>query len=320
MSENTCDECGSEQLTNYDDRGERICEDCGLVKDTNLEAPWSPGERDPNHAQRIGINIDALRETRDANQIPLTAKQRRQAKRLRYTQQRMNPQASKLLAEIRQLLATEFAHDLPSAVRTRINDILTHLFTRDPSVSAIRKSSSNRDDDDCWRQNRVAYLLIIMTYMNELDSCQLPVPEFERRYNIDRDLLNWMKKRIGPIVQGIIGLESRRLGPNEYRRKQILSSLSLYLAEIEKDEELSRELIQRIRDIALHVLLEWDEPLHGPSVSDTPPHGSKSAKQVVKLAIAEASKRLNSLSSNQKKIIEEALRGPSRRGSSSSTA
>tara|TARA_B100001559_G_scaffold244396_1_gene207443 strand:+ start:256 stop:735 length:480 start_codon:yes stop_codon:yes gene_type:complete len=159
-----------------------------------------------------------------------------------------------------------------------------------------------------------------MTYMNELDSCQLPVPEFERRYNIDRDLLNWMKKRIGPIVQGLIGLESRRLGPNEYRRKQLLSSLSLYLAEIEKDEELSRELIQRIRDIALQVLLEWDEPLHGPSVSDTPPHGSKSPKQVVKLAIAEASKRLNSLSSNQKKIIEEALRGPSRRGSSSSTA
>ena len=159
-----------------------------------------------------------------------------------------------------------------------------------------------------------------MTYMNELDSCQLPVPEFERRYNIDRDLLNWMKKRIGPIVQGIIGLDSRRLGPNEYRRKQLLSSLSLYLAEIEKDEELSRELIQRIRDIALQVLLEWDEPLHGSSMSDTPPHGSKSAKQVVKLAIAEASKRLNSLSSNQKKIIEEALRGPSRRGSSSSTA
>ena len=93
-----------------------------------------------------------------------------------------------------------------------------------------------------------------------------------------------------------------------------------FLAEIEKDEELSRELIQRIRDIALQVLLEWDEPLHGPSVSDTPPHGSKSPKQVVKLAIAEASKRLNSLSSNQKKIIEEALRGPSRRGSSSSTA
>ena len=320
MSNDTCDGCGSEQLIDFHDRGEVICAICGIVKEVNLEAPWQPGERDPNHAQRIGINIDALRETRDANQIPLTAKQRRQAKRLRYTQQRMNPQASKLLAEIRQLLATEFAHDLPSAVRTRINDILTHLFTRDPSVSAIRKSSSNRDDDDCWKQNRVAYLLIIMTYMNELDSCQLPVPEFERRYNIDRDLLNWMKKRIGPIVQGIIGLESRRLGPNEYRRKQILSSLSLYIAEIEKDEELSRELIQRIRDIALQVLLEWDEPLHGPSVSDTPPHGSKSAKQVVKLAIAEASKRLNSLSSNQKKIIEEALRGPSRRGSSSSTA
>ena len=93
-----------------------------------------------------------------------------------------------------------------------------------------------------------------MTFMNELDSCQLPVPEFERRYNIDRDLLNWMKKRIGPIVQGIIGLDSRRLGPNEYRRKQLLSSLSLYLAEIEKDEELSRELIQRIRDIALQAV------------------------------------------------------------------
>ena len=316
MSNNTCDECGSEQLTNYDDRGERICEDCGLVKDTNLEAPWSPGERDPNHKQRIGINIDALLETRDANQIPLTAKQRRQARRLRYTQQRMNPQASKLLAEIRQLIATEFAHDLPPVVRTRINEILTQLFTRDPSVSAIRKSSSNRDDEDCWKQNRVAYLLVIMTYMNELGSCELPVPEFERRYNIDPDLFNWMKKRIGPIVQGVIGLESRRLGPNEYRRKQLLSSLSLYLTEIEKDEELSRELVQRIREIALQVLLGWDEPLHGPSVSDTPPHGSKSAKQVVKLAIAEASNSLNSLSSNQKTIIEEILRGPSRRGSS----
>ena len=109
-----------------------------------------------------------------------------------------------------------------------------------------------------------------MTYMNELEGCQLPVPEFERRYNIDRNLFNWMKKRIGPIVQGVIGLESRRLGPDEYRRKQLLSSLGLYLTEIEKGQELSRELVQRIRDIALQVLLEWDEPLHGPSMSDTP--------------------------------------------------
>ena len=81
MSDNTCDECGSERLTNYDDRGELICDDCGLVKETNLEAPWSPGERDPNHGQRIGINIDALRETRDANQIPLTPEQRRKDRR-----------------------------------------------------------------------------------------------------------------------------------------------------------------------------------------------------------------------------------------------
>ena len=218
----------------------------------------------------------------------------------------MNTRASKLLAEIRQLLETEFA-DLPSATRNRILQILETLFRKDPSVSAIRKSSSNRNDNDCWKQNRVAYLLIIMTYMNELDNCQLPVPEFERRYNIDRDLLNWMKKRIGPIVQGTIGLESRRVGPDEYRRKQLLRSLSLYLVEIEKEEGLSFELIQRIRDIALDVLLEWDEPLHGSSVSDTPPHGSKSAKQVVKLAIAETTKRLNSLSSNQKKIIKEIL-------------
>ena len=159
-----------------------------------------------------------------------------------------------------------------------------------------------------------------MTYMNELDNCQLPVPEFERRYNIDRDLLNWMKKRIGPIVQGIIGLESRRLGPDEYRRRQLLNFVNVYLVEIANDEELSSELIHRIREITHEVLLEWDEPLHGPSLSDTPPHGSKSAKQVVKLAIAEASKSLNSLSSNQKKIIKEILRGPSRRGSSSSTA
>ena len=238
MCNNTCDGCGSEQLIDFHDRGEVICTVCGVVKEVHLEASWQPGERDPNHSSREAINVDSLRETRDAHQTPLTAKQRRQARRLRYTQQRMNPQASKLLAEIRQLLATEFAHDLPPAVRTRINDILTYLFTRDPSVSAIRKSSSNRDDDDCWKQNRVTYLLVIMTYMNELDSCQLPVPEFERRYNIDRDLLNWMKKRIGSIVQGIIGLESRRLGPNEYRRKQLLSSLSLYIAEIEKDEEL----------------------------------------------------------------------------------
>ena len=319
MSNDTCEECGSEQLTNYEDRGEIICTDCGIVKEVNLEATWQPGERDPNHSQRVAINVDSLRETRDANQIPLTTQQRRQARRLRYIQQRINTRASKLLAEIRQLLETEFA-DLPSATRNRILQILETLFRKDPSVSAIRKSSSNRNDNDCWKQNRVAYLLIIMTYMNELDNCQLPVPEFERRYNIDRDLLNWMKKRIGPIVQGTIGLESRRAGPDEYRRKQLLRSLSLYLVEIEKEEGLSRELIQRIRDIALEVLLEWDEPLHGPSVSDTPPHGSKSAKQVVKLAIAETTKRLNSLSSNQKKIIKEILRGPSRRGSSSSTA
>ena len=306
-------------MTNYEDRGEIICTDCGIVKEVNLEPTWQPGERDPNHSQRVAINVDSLRETRDANQIPLTAQQRRQARRLRYIQQRMNTRASKLLAEIHQLLETEFA-DLPSATRNRIVQILEALFRKDPSVSAIRKSSSNRNDDDCWKQNRAAYLLIIMTYMNELDNCQLPVPEFEKRYNIDRDLLNWMKKRIGPIVQGIIGLESRRLGPDEYRRKLLLHSLSLYLVEIEKKEGLSRELIQRIRDIALQVLLEWDEPLHGRSVSDTPPHGSKSAKQVVKLAITEATKRLNSLSSNQKKIIKEILRGPSRRGSSSSTA
>ena len=315
MSDNTCDECGSEQLTNYDDRGERICEDCGLVKDTNLEAPWSPGERDPNHAQRIGINIDALRETRDANQIPLTPEQRRQARRLRYIQHRMNPRASQLLAEIRQLLETEFS-DLPTTTRNRITQILVQLFCRDPSVSAIRKSSSNRDEDDSWKQIRISFLLVIMTYMNELENLQLQVPNFKRDHQIDRDLFNWMKKRIGSTVQGIIGLESRRMGPDEYRRKQLLNFVNVYLVEIGNDQELSPELINRIREITHEVLVEWDEPLHGPSVSDTPPHGSKSAERVAKLAIAEASRQLNSLSSNQKKIIEEILRGPSRRGSS----
>ena len=315
MSDNTCDECGSEQLTNYDDRGELICDDCGLVKETNLEAPWSPGERDPNHAQRIGINIDALRETRDANQIPLTPEQRRQARRLRYIQHRMNPRASQLLAEIRQLLETEFS-DLPTTTRNRITQILVQLFCRDPSVSAIRKSSSNREEDDSWKQIRVSFLLVIMTYLNELENLQLQVPNLKRHHQIDPDLFNWMKKRISAIVQEIIGLESRRLGPDEYRRKNSIDRRGHRALEIEKGQELSRELVQRIRDIALQVLLEWDEPLHGPSKSDTPPHGSKSAKQVVKLAISEASKSLNSLSLNQKKIIEEILRGPSRRGSS----
>jgi len=320
MNDDRCEECGSEQLNNCEDRGEIICALCGLVHDTKLEASWQPGERDPNHSQRAAINVDSLRENRDANQILLTNSQRRRARRLRYIQQRMNTRASKLLAEIRQLLEAEFAHYLPFAVRNRIDEILTRLFITDPSVSAIRKPPSNRGDGDCWKQTRVAYLLVIMTYMNELDNHQLPVPEFERRYQIDRDLLNWMKKRIGSTLRGIIGLESRRLGPDEYRRKQLLGCLNLYLVEIEKDEELSRELIQRIRDIALEVLLEWDEPLLGPSLSDTPPYCSKSPKQVAKLAIAEASKRLNSLSRNQLKIIENILRGPSRRGSSSSAA
>ena len=132
MSNDTCDGCGSGQLIHFHDRGEVICADCGGVKEVNLEASWQPGDRDPNHSSRGAINVDSLRETRDANQIPLTAKQRRQAGKLRYTQQRTNPRVSKLLAEIRQLLATEFAHDLPPAVRTRIDEILTQLFTRDP--------------------------------------------------------------------------------------------------------------------------------------------------------------------------------------------
>jgi len=315
MSNDTCDGCGSEQLIDFHDRGEVICAVCGIVKEVNLEASWQPGERDPNHSSREAINVDSLRETRDAHQIPLTPEQRRQARRLRYIQHRMNPRASELLAEIRQLLQTEFS-DLPPTTRNRINQILVQLFCRDPSVSAIRKSSSNREEDDSWKQIRVSFLLVIMTYMNELENLQLQVPNLKRHHQIDRDLFNWMKKRIGSTVQGIIGLESRRLGPDEYRRKQLLNFVNVYLVEIGNDQELSPELINRIREITHEVLVEWDEPLHGPSVSDTPPHGSKSAERVAKLAIAEASRQLNSLSSNQKKIIEEILRGPSRRGSS----
>ena len=227
----------------------------------------------------------------------------------------MNPRASELLAEIRQLLETEFS-DLPTTTRNRITQILVQLFCRDPSVSAIRKSSSNREEDDSWKQIRVSFLLVIMTYLNELENLQLQVPNLKRHHQIDPDLFNWMKKRISSTVQEIIGLESRRLGPDEYRRKQLLNFVNVYLVEIGNDQELSPELINRIREITHEVLVEWDEPLHGPSVSDTPPHGSKSAERVAKLAIAEASRQLNSLSSNQKKIIEEILRGPSRRGSS----
>ena len=315
-----CIDCGSKQLIECHDRGEVVCENCGLVDEVTIEASWQPGQRDPNHSQRSAVNVDSLKETRDANQTPLTTSQRKRARRMRYAQQRIKPHASKLLAEIRQLLQTEFAHYLPSAVRNRIDEILTRLFITDPSVSAIRKPPSNKEDDDSWKQTRVAYLLVIMTYMNELDRYQLPVPEFERRFQIDSDLLNWMKKRIGPTVQRIIGLRSRGCCPDEYRRKQLLRYLDLYLVDIQKDEELPIELIQPLRALALEILHEWDEPLSGPSLSDTPQYCSKSPKQVVKLAIAEASKRLNSLSRNQLKIIANILRGPSRRGSSSSAA
>ena len=85
--------------------------------------------------------------------------------------------------------------------------------------------------------------------MNELENLQLQVPNFKRDHQIDRDLFNWMKKRISSTVQEIIGLESRRLGPDEYRRKQLLNFVNLYLVEIGNDQELSRELIHRIRDI-----------------------------------------------------------------------
>lgn len=316
MNNDTCDECGSVQLTHCHDRGEVVCEDCGLVKEVTVEAPWQPGLRDPNHAVRTPIPVDSLKDIRDANQTPLTFTQKKRVRRMRYVQQRVNPRASELLAEIRHILETEFAQDLPLVIRNRIDYILTQLFSRDPSVSAIRKPPSNREDDDCCKQSRVAYLLVIMTYLNELDNRQLPVPEFERRYRIDIVLLNWMKKRIGPTVQGIIGLESRGLCPDEHRRKQLLQYLGLYLVEIEKDEELSRELIQRLRQLARDILDEWDEPLYGPSLSDTPPHCSRHPKYVAKLAIAEASKQLNSLSRSQRSRIKSILRGPTRRGSS----
>ena len=94
--------------------------------------------------------------------------------------------------------------------------------------------------------------------------------------------------------------------------------MSEFFGYMNSDDEISRELVSRLRKLTKAKLTEKGEPL------ETAYTGSRAERVVVREAILEASREMN-LPPSQRKAVAKNLSGAkrrstSRRGSSSSTA
>lgn len=94
--------------------------------------------------------------------------------------------------------------------------------------------------------------------------------------------------------------------------------MSEFFGYMNSDDELSSELVSRLRQLTKAKLTEKGEPL------ETASTGSRAVSVVVRETIVEASREMN-ISSSQRKAVAKNLSGAkrrstSRRGSSSSTA
>ena len=297
MNNERCNYCNSEQLTTDDTRGEKSCADCGYVLEENQldDASWSPGEFDPDHESR--------------RPAPMTREQRKAARRIERTRAMNTPKASSILTEIKRLLDVEFG-DLPESVRKLILGIIARLFARNASIPKFRKVTG--------RNLQLSLILCVMRYLNQYADIQLGVVKRERESGVPQNDILWVRRKVASDLRSIFAAVHRHGDSNEARRDRIRRVTSEFFGYMNSDDEISHELVDRLRKLTKAKLTEKGEPL------ETASTGSRAVRVVVREAILEASREMN-ISSNQRKAVAKNLSGAkrrstSRRGSSSSTA
>ena len=297
MDNERCNYCNSEQLTTDDARGEKSCADCGYVLEENQhdDSSWSPGEFDPGHESR--------------RPVPMTPDQRKRARRIERTKAMNTPKASSILTEIKRLLDVEFG-DLPESVRKLIMEIIARLFARNASIPKIRKVTG--------RNLQLSLILCVMRSLNQYADIQLGVVKRERESGVPQNDILWVRRKVASDLRSIFAAVHRHGDSNEARRDRIRRVTSEFFGYMNSDDEISHELVDRLRKLTKAKLTEKGEPL------ETASTGSRAVRVVVREAILEASREMN-LSSNQRKAVAKNLSGAKRRsttkrGSSSSTA
>ena len=240
MNNERCNYCNSEQLTTDDARGEKSCSDCGYVLEENQldEASWSPGEFDPGHESR--------------RPVPMTREQRKRALRIERTKAMTTPKASSILTEIKRLLDSEFS-DLPEEVRKLIMGIITNLFARNASIPKFRKVTG--------RDLQLALILCVMRYLNQYADIQLDVVRRERQSGVDLRDIQWVKSEVRSDLDAIFRVGHRPRDSSEVRRDGIRRVTSEFFGYMNSDDEISRELVSRLRKLTKTKLAEKGEPL-----------------------------------------------------------
>lgn len=297
MDNEICINCNSEQLTTDDVRGEKSCEECGYVIEQNQldDASWSPGEFDPDHESR--------------RPVPMTIEQRKRARRIERTKAMNTPKASSILTEIKRLLDVEFG-DLSESVRNLIMGIIARLVARNASIPKIRKVTG--------RDLHLALILCVMRSLNQYGDIQLGVVKRERESGVPQNDILWVRKKVASDLRSLFAAAHRHGESNEARRDLIRRVMSEFFGYMKSDDEISSELVDRLRKLTNTKLTEKGEPL------ETASTGSRAVRVVVREAILEASREMN-LPPSQRKAVAKNLSGAkrrstSRRGSSSSTA
>ncbi len=297
MNNERCNYCNREQVTPDDARGEKSCADCGYVLEENQldEASWSPGEFDPDHESR--------------RPVPMTREQRKAARRIERTKAMNTPKASSILTEIKRLLDVEFG-DLPESVRKLILGIIARLFARNASIPKFRKVTG--------RNLQLSLILCVMRSLNQYADIQLGVVKRERESGVPQNDILWVRRKVSSDLRSIFAAVHRHGDSNEARRDLIRRVMSEFFGYMNSDDELSSELVSRLRQLTKAKLTEKGEPL------ETASTGSRAVSVVVRETIVEASREMN-ISSSQRKAVAKNLSGAkrrstSRRGSSSSTA
>lgn len=293
MDKDRCKYCNSEHLNFYDVRGEIVCNDCGLVNEENLTGrTWVPGEFDPGHEDRKPIP-------------KMSSSQEKLARKLNHLIQITNPKSNPVLQEIHRIIDTEFSEELPLETRQLIKDIMSVLFDRENNLTKIRKITG--------RELHLGLILNVMSSINQFCDLQLPVERFERESGLDSRKLIWLKKRIFRVMISIVGNGYQHRDHYAYRRDQLNRWLTQLISYMHSDEELSRECVLKLKELAIAKLREWGEPLENATT------GSRSERFVVKEAISFASGEMN-LSSRQKRAIQNNLLGAKRRSSEQSSS
>tara|TARA_B100000676_G_scaffold291284_1_gene325668 strand:- start:314 stop:1207 length:894 start_codon:yes stop_codon:yes gene_type:complete len=297
MNNERCNYCNSEQLTTDDARGEKSCADCGYVLEENQldDASWNPGEFDPDHESR--------------RPVPMTREQRKAARRIERTRAMNTPKASSILTEIKRLLDVEFG-ELPESVRKLILGIIARLFARNASIPKFRKVTG--------RNLQLSLILCVMRSLNQYGDIQLGVVKRERESGVPQNDILWVRRKVASDLRSIFAAVHRHGDSNEARRDLIRRVMSEFFGYMNSDDELSPELVSRLRQLTKAKLTEKGEPL------ETASTGSRAVSVVVRETIVEASREMN-ISSSQRKAVAKNLSGAkrrstSRRGSSSSTA